>query len=110
MATKKVVVQIQQRKFEWLNQVYVVKNACLKRPYSHLLDEWWMQNDDSTDLLTCRIAKLYPLPSFYHNCIMFQLATITNNTPNFQWLIIKSNVSYLQENVTNITKWILCIG
>jgi len=33
MATKKMVVQIQQRKFEWLNQVYVVKNACFKRPW-----------------------------------------------------------------------------
>jgi hypothetical protein len=82
----------------------------LKYPSSHLLDQWWMQNDVSSDLFTRRIAKPYPLPSLYHNCTMFQLATITNNTPNFQWLIIKSNVSYVQESITNITTWILCMG
>jgi hypothetical protein len=55
-----------------------------KDPKSHMLDQWWMQNDVSTNLLTHRIAKPYLLPSLYHNCTMFQLATITDNTPNFQ--------------------------
>jgi hypothetical protein len=81
----------------------------LKDSSSHMLDQWWMQKV-STNLLTHWIAKPYPLPSFYHNCTMFQLATITNNTPNFQWLIMKSNVSYVQENITNIITWILCMG
>jgi hypothetical protein len=69
-----------------------------------------MQNDVSTNLFIYQIAKPYPLPSLYHNCTMFQLATIINNIPNFQWLTIKNNVSYVQENITNITTWILCMG
>jgi len=57
-----------------------------------------MQNDVSIDLFTCQIVKPYPLPSLYHNCTMFQLATIINNTSNFQWLTIKNNVSYTIEH------------
>jgi hypothetical protein len=67
----------------------------LKDLGSHLLDQWWMQNDVSTNLFTRRIAKPCLSSSLYHNYTMFQLATITNNIPNFQWLIIKSNVSYV---------------
>jgi hypothetical protein len=81
----------------------------LKDLNSHLLDQWWMQNDVFTNLFTCWIAKPYPLPSLYHNCTMFQLATIANNTPKFQWLIVKSKVNYVQEIITNITTWILCM-
>jgi hypothetical protein len=81
-----------------------------KDPSNHLLDQWWMQNNVFTDLFTHWIAKPYPLSSLYHNCIMFQLATIANNTPNFQWLIVKSNVNYVQDSITNITTWILCMG
>jgi hypothetical protein len=55
----------------------------LKDLNSHLLDQWWMQNYVSTNLFTCQIAKPYPLPLFYHNCTMFQLAAIINNIPNF---------------------------
>ncbi len=79
----------------------------LKDLGNHLLDQWWMQNNVFTDLFTRWIAKPYPLSSFYDNCIMFQL---TNNTPNFQWLMVKSNVNYVQDNITNITTWILCMG
>jgi hypothetical protein len=41
---------------------------------------------------------------------MFQLAAITIGTPSFQWLIVESNVNYVQEIVANIVALILCMG
>jgi hypothetical protein len=41
---------------------------------------------------------------------MFQLAAITIGTPSFQWLMVESNMNYVQEIVANIATWILCMG
>jgi hypothetical protein len=90
------------KEFDWSNQVYVIGNGRLRKdPNSHFI---------FIDLLTCWIAKPYPLPPFYHNCTIFQLVAITNNIPSFQWLIVESNVSYVQEIATNILASILCMG
>jgi hypothetical protein len=63
-----------------------------------------------TDLLTRWIAKLYVLSSFHRNYIMLQLVAMANNTQSFWWLIVKSNMSYVQEIIANIAVWILCLG
>jgi hypothetical protein len=82
----------------------------LKDVSSRMFDQWWMWSAIFTDLLTRWIAKPYLLSSFHHNYIMLQLVAMANNTPSFWWLIVKNNVSYVQEIASNIVVWILCLG